>query len=84
VIVALAIAGIGLGVTVGAFWSVERGVGLSEDWEKTFQRPTDAASSVRIGVYTRNDSDTRHVREVLEDHRPVAVELSTATGARSR
>jgi hypothetical protein len=83
-IAALAIVGIGLGAAVGAFWSVERGVGLSEDWEKTFQRPTDAATLTKIGVYTRSDSDTRHVREVLEDHRPLAVELSTATRARSR
>jgi hypothetical protein len=84
VIVAVMIAGIGFGAAVGAFWSVERGVGLSEDWEKTFQTPTDASTSMRIGVYTRSDSDTRHVREVLEDHRPLSVELSTATGSSSR
>jgi hypothetical protein len=80
---ALIVAGIGFGAAVGAFWSIERGVGLSEDWEKTFQEPTDAATSMRIGVYTRSDSDTRHVREVLEDHRPLAVELLTTTGTSS-
>jgi hypothetical protein len=72
-IVALLLIGAALGATVGAFWSVERGVGLSEDWEKTFQKPTDAATSVRIGVYTQADSDTTRAREVLEDHRPLDV-----------
>jgi hypothetical protein len=35
-IVAFVLLGAGLGAAVGAFWGVERGVGMSEDWEKTF------------------------------------------------
>jgi hypothetical protein len=70
---AVMVAGVGFGAAVGAFWSVERGVGLSEDWEKTFQEPTDAVRAVRVGVFTRADPDTAHARDVLEDHRPLDV-----------
>jgi hypothetical protein len=70
---ALMIAGIGLGAVVGAFWSVERGVGMSEDWEKTFQEPASAARPMRIGVYTKSDPDVARAREVLEDHHPLDV-----------
>jgi hypothetical protein len=80
-VLALIVAGIGFGAAVGAFWSVERGVGLSEDWEKTFQRPDDAATFTRVAVYTKAEDDTRRAREVLEDHRPLAVQSSVETGA---
>jgi hypothetical protein len=69
--VALLIIGAGLGAAVGAFWSVERGVGMSEDWEKTFQEPATAPESTRVGVYTRADDDTARARRVLEDHQPL-------------
>jgi hypothetical protein len=78
VIVALVLLGAGLGAAVGAFWSVERGVGMSEDWEKTFQEPTTATKSVRIGVYTSGEADARRARQVLEDHRPLDIEDLTA------
>jgi hypothetical protein len=67
---AVMVAGIGFGAAVGAFWSVERGVGLSEDWEKTFQVPADAARPMRIAVYTQADPDTARAREVLQRHQP--------------
>jgi hypothetical protein len=82
-VLALMLAGIGFGAVVGAFWSVERGVGLSEDWEKTFQRPADVATFTRIAVYTKAESDTTRAREVLEDHRPLAVQSSVETRATS-
>jgi hypothetical protein len=73
VILALMISGIGLGAVVGAFWSFERGVGMSEDWEKTFQEPASAALPMRIGVYMRSDPDLTRAREVLEDHHPLEI-----------
>jgi hypothetical protein len=83
VTLALALLGAGLGAAVGAFWSVERGVSMSEDWEKTFQEPAGAAQPMRIGVYTRGDADTMLARRVLEDHRPLEIREETAgSGAR--
>src|ERR671911_600109 len=74
---------VGVIVAVGAFWSVERGVSMSEDWEKTFQEPAAAAKPTRIGVYTRGDADTMLARRVLEDHRPLEIrEESAGSGAR--
>ena len=58
VIVAFVILGAGLGAAVGAFWGVERGVGMSEDWEKTFEEPAAATKPMRIGVYTNGDAET--------------------------
>ena len=81
VIVAFVLLGAGLGAAVGAFWSVERGVGMSEDWEKTFQEPAAAAKPMRIGVYTRGEADTMRARHVLENHRPLAVRDLTAERA---
>jgi hypothetical protein len=76
VIAALVVVGAALGATVGAFWSVERGVGMSEDWEKTFHEPARAARPMWIGVHTRAQPDTVRAREVLEDHRPLDVRAS--------
>jgi len=78
VIVALMLLGAGLGAAVGAFWSVERGVGMSEDWEKTFQEPAAATKPMQIGVYTNAGADTARARRVLEDHRPLDVHDLTA------
>jgi hypothetical protein len=80
---AVMVAGIGFGAAVGAFWSVERGVGLSEDWEKTFQEPADATVSMRIAVYTNAPDDTATARDVLRDHRPIAVRGGQESGTRS-
>jgi hypothetical protein len=77
-IVVLPIMGAGLGAAVGAFWSVERGVGVSEDWEKTFQEPAAAAEPTRVAVYTNADEDTARARQVLEDHRPRDVQSADA------
>ena len=74
VIVAFVILGAGLGAAVGAFWGVERGVGMSEDWEKTFEEPAAATKPMRIGVYTNGDADTTRARHVLEHHRPVELQ----------
>jgi hypothetical protein len=76
--VVLLIIGAGLGAAVGAFWSVERGVGMSEDWEKTFQEPASATKPMRIGVYTKAETDTARARRVLEDHRPLGIQTATA------
>jgi hypothetical protein len=73
-IVAFVLLGAGLGAAVGAFWGVERGVGMSEDWEKTFEEPADATKPMRIGVYTSGDTETRRARHVLEDHRPLDIQ----------
>ncbi|MFL6243330.1 MAG: hypothetical protein ACJ73V_09945 [Acidimicrobiia bacterium] len=82
-IAAFVLLGAGLGAAVGAFWGVERGVGMSEDWEKTFQEPAGATKPMRIGVYTNADSDTARVRRVLEDHRPLDIRDQT-TGSVTR
>jgi hypothetical protein len=71
VIAALVLVGLALGAIVGAFVSVERGVGMSEDWERTFQKPSGAARPMWIGVNARAPADIVRVREVLEDHRPL-------------
>jgi hypothetical protein len=74
VIVAFVILGAGLGAAVGAFWGVERGVGMSEDWEKTFEEPAAATKPMRIGVHTNGDAETTRARHVLEHHRPVELQ----------
>jgi hypothetical protein len=78
VIVAFVLLGAGLGAAVGAFWSVERGVGMSEDWEKTFQEPAAATKPMRIGVYTRGEADTMRARDVLKNHGPLDIQDQTA------
>jgi hypothetical protein len=72
-IAALVLVGATLGATVGALVSFERGVGMSEDWERTFQEPSAAASPMWIGVNAREPADMVRAREVLEDHRPLEV-----------
>jgi hypothetical protein len=81
-IVAFVLLGAGLGAAVGAFWGVERGVGMSEDWDKTFEEPADATEPMRIGVYTSGDTETRRARHVLEHHRPVKLQGLTMRGPR--
>jgi hypothetical protein len=78
VIVALVLLGAGLGAAVGAFWGVERGVGMSEDWEKTFEEPATATKPMRIGVHTNGDAETMRARHVLERHRPLDIQDQTA------
>jgi hypothetical protein len=73
-IVAFVVLGAGLGAAVGAFWGVERGVGMSEDWEKTFEEPASATKPMRIGVYTNGDAETMRARHVLERHRPLDIQ----------
>jgi hypothetical protein len=82
VIVAFVILGAGLGAAVGAFWGVERGVGMSEDWEKTFEEPAAATKPMRIGVYTNGDAETTRARHVLEQHRPVELQDLTKRAPR--
>jgi hypothetical protein len=72
-VLAVMIVGVSLGAVVGAFWGVERGVGLSEDWEKTFQEPTHAAHPMWIAVYTQADPDITRARDVLQHHQPLDV-----------
>lgn len=73
VIAALLLVGATLGATVGALVSFERGVGMSEDWERTFHEPSAAARPMWIGVYARALADMVRARLVLEDHRPLEV-----------
>jgi len=83
-IVAFVILGAGLGAAVGAFLGVERGVGMSEDWEKTFEEPAATTEPMRIGVYTSGDAETIRARRVLENHRPLDIRDRTAgSGNRS-
>ena len=72
-VIALVLVGAALGAIVGAFVSFERGVGMSEDWERTFHEPAAAARPMAIGVNTHSDSDTSRAREVIEDHRPLDI-----------
>ena len=76
VIAALVLVGVALGAIVGALVSLERGVGMSEDWERTFHEPAAARRRMRIGVHTRSDPDTIRAREVLVDHRPIDIRAS--------
>jgi hypothetical protein len=82
-IVAFVLLGAGLGAAVGAFLGVERGVGMSEDWEKTFEEPAAATKPMRIGVYTSGDAETMRARHVLEHHRPLDIRDQT-TGSETR
>ena len=77
VIVASVLLGVALGGAVGAFLGVERGVGMSEDWEKTFEEPAAAAKPMRIGVYTNGKAETMRARHVLEHHRPLDIQDQT-------
>src|ERR1700716_695573 len=77
VIVASVLLGVALGAAVGAFLGVERGVGMSEDWEKTFEEPAAATKPMRIGVYTNGDAETMRARHVLEHHRPLDIQDQT-------
>jgi hypothetical protein len=77
VIVASVLLGVALGAAVGAFLGVERGVGMSEDWEKTFEEPAAATKPTRIGVYTNGDAETMRARHVLEYHRPLDIQDQT-------
>jgi hypothetical protein len=77
VIVASVLLGVALGAAVGAFLGVERGVGMSEDWEKTFEEPAAATKPTRIGVYTNGDAETMRARHVLEHHRPLEIQDQT-------
>lgn len=82
-IVAFVLLGAGLGAAVGAFWGVERGVGMSEDWEKTFEEPAAATKPMRIGVYTSGPAETIRARQVLEHHRPLDIrDQTTGSGTR--
>jgi hypothetical protein len=82
VIAAFVLLGAGLGAAVGAFWGVERGVGMSEDWEKTFEEPAAATKPMRIGVYTSGDAETLRARRVLEHHGPLNLRDLIASGPR--
>jgi len=77
VIVASVLLGVALGGAVGAFLGVERGVGMSEDWEKTFEEPAAVAKPMRIGVYTNRKAETMRARHVLEHHRPLDIQNQT-------
>jgi hypothetical protein len=77
VIVASVLVGLALGAAVGAFLGVERGVGMSEDWEKTFEEPAAATKPMRIGVYTNGNAETMRARHVLEHHRPLDIQDQT-------
>src|SRR2546421_2555035 len=77
VIVASVLLGVALGAAVGAFLGVERGVGMSEDWEKTFEEPAAATTPTRIGVYTNGNTETMRARHVLEHHRPLDIQDQT-------
>jgi hypothetical protein len=77
VIVASVLVGVALGAAVGAFLGVERGVGMSEDWEKTFEEPAAATKPMRIGVYTNGNAETMRARHVLEHHRPLDIQDQT-------
>jgi hypothetical protein len=79
---ALVLAGTAIGGTAGAFIGVERGVGMSEDWEKTFEEPADATKPMRIGVYTSGDAETMRARHVLEHHRPLDIRDLTGSAPR--
>jgi hypothetical protein len=69
--VALVLAGAAIGATAGAFIGVERGVGMSEEWEQTFHQSQ--TSTVPIEVHTRSAGETVRARQVLEDHQPVSL-----------
>jgi len=73
---AAAVFGVVVGVA-GAFLGVERGVGMSEDWEKTFEEPAAATKPMRIGVYTNGNAETMRARHVLEHHRPLDIQDQT-------
>ncbi len=66
-VLALVIAGLGLGATVGVFVSFERSVGLSDDWSLTFEDAP--AGPVWVAVYSRRTTTTdRAARELARLH----------------
>lgn len=49
---------------------------MSEDWEKTFHEPANAAKVTWLGVHTNVRSDTVRARSVLEEHHPIKLRTS--------
>jgi hypothetical protein len=77
-VVATVLTGIALGAILGAFFSFERGVGLSDSWENTFL--DELPKPIRVGVHAVTDSDTARAREALEHHRPLAIRTPQGSG----
>jgi hypothetical protein len=74
----LALAGAVLGATAGAFIGVERGVGMSEGWEETFHEQRTTA--VPVEIHTGSAAEMATARQVLEDHRPLALRERPGAG----
>jgi hypothetical protein len=77
-LVACVLGGAFLGATVGAFVSVERSVGLADDWALTFE---EATGPVWVGVYTSDASDRARARQALERAHPLELRALTSGSA---
>ena len=69
--VALALAGAVIGGSAGAFIGVERGVGMSEGWERTFHEPS--AHTVPVEIHAASTDEMATARRILQERHPVAV-----------
>lgn len=76
----LVLAGAAIGGTAGAFIGVERGVGMSEGWERTFHEP--AAHKVPVEVHASSAGEAATARRVLEERHPVSIRDAGTSGSR--
>jgi hypothetical protein len=77
---ALVLAGAAIGGAAGAFIGVERGVGMSEGWERTFHEP--GAHTVPVEVHATSTEEMATARRLLEERRPVSVREVESPGSR--
>jgi hypothetical protein len=67
----LVLAGAAIGGTAGAFIGVERGVGMSEGWERTFHESR--AHPIPVEIHATSTEEMATARRVLEERRPISV-----------
>jgi hypothetical protein len=63
--------------TAGAFIGVERGVGMSESWEQTFEPRT---HTMPVEVHATSTEEMATARRALEQHRPLALHEASGAG----
>jgi len=75
-VTAIAIVGVGLGVTLGVLVSFERAIGLSDAWPLTFEDVPDGP--VWVAVYTGGGRTRVRAADALARHRPLELRRGAA------
>lgn len=75
-VTAIAIVGVGLGVTLGVLVSFERAIGLSDAWPLTFEDVPDGP--VWVAVYTGGGRTRARAADALARHQPLELRRGAA------